>query len=137
MYKLEPAIANGGEVVIYAPHLDTVSRVHGKYLYQIGYHVRDYFLKQWDAFKDIPSGVLAHSTHVKGSGTFERGKEWPRIQVTLASKISRDDCKRLNLGYLDPATINPADWQNREDAGVLLVPKAGENLFRVRGNGMG
>jgi nickel-dependent lactate racemase len=134
MYKLEPAIADGGEVVIYAPHLDTVSRVHGKYLYQIGYHVRDYYLKQWDTFKDIPSGVLAHSTHVKGSGTFDHERERPRIQVTLASKIPRDDCQRLNLGYLDPATINPTDWANREDEGVLLVPKAGETLYRVRGN---
>lgn len=137
MYKLEPAIADGGEVIIYAPHLDTVSRVHGKYLYQIGYHVRDYFLKQWEAFKDIPSGVVAHSTHVKGSGTFEQGKECPRIQVTLASKISREDCQRLNLGYLDSATVNPTDWENREDEGVLLVPKAGEILYRVRGNGAG
>ncbi len=134
MYKLEPAIAEGGEVVIYAPHLDTVSLAHGKYLYQVGYHVRDYFLKQWEAFKDIPHSVLAHSTHVKGSGTFEQGRERPRIQVTLASKISRDDCQRLNLGYLDPAAINPDDWQNREDEGVLLVPKAGEILYRVRGN---
>jgi nickel-dependent lactate racemase len=134
MYKLEPAIADGGEVVIYAPHLDTVSRAHGKYLYQIGYHVRDYFLKQWEAFKDIPSAVVAHSTHVKGSGTFEQGRESPRIQVTLASKISPEDCQRLNLGYLDPANIHPDDWQNREDEGVLLVPKAGEILYRVREN---
>jgi nickel-dependent lactate racemase len=135
MYKLEPAIADGGEIVIYAPHLDTVSHVHGYYLYQIGYHVRDYFLKQWDTFKDIPAGVLAHSTHVKGAGTFENGVERPRIQVTLASQISRDDCQRLNLGYLDPAAINVDDWQDREDEGVLFVPKAGEILYRLRQNG--
>lgn len=136
MYKLEPAIADGGEIIIYAPHLDTISHVHGKYLYQVGYHVRDYFLKQWDNFKEIPAGVLAHSTHLKGSGVYENGVERARIQVTLASKISRDDCQRLNLGYLDPAAINPADWQNREDEGLLFVPKAGEVLYRVRGNGM-
>ncbi|MBN1565069.1 MAG: DUF2088 domain-containing protein, partial [Anaerolineae bacterium] len=88
MYKLEPGIADGGEVIVYAPHLDTVSDVHGKYLYRTGYHVRDYFLKQWEKFGDVPLGVLAHSTHLKGSGTFENGIETPRITVTLASKIS-------------------------------------------------
>jgi lactate racemase len=101
----------------------------------VGYHVRDYFLNQWDTFKEIPAGVLAHSTHVKGVGTFENGAERPRIEVTLASKISHDDCRRLNLGYLDPAAINPDDWQNREDEGMLFVPKAGEILYRLRLNG--
>ncbi len=134
MYKLEPAIADGGEIIIYAPHLDTVSHVHGKYLYQMGYHVRDYFLKQLDRFPDIPKSVLAHSTHVKGAGTFENGVERQRIQVTLASKISRDDCQRLNLGYLDPATIKFDEWQYREEEGVLFVPKAGETLYRVGRN---
>ncbi|MBZ0310021.1 MAG: hypothetical protein K8I82_28430, partial [Anaerolineae bacterium] len=128
MYKLEPAITDGGELIVYAPHLEKVSEVHGRYLYQIGYHVRDYFLKQWEQFKEIPLGVLAHSTHLKGSGTFEQGIEHPRIQVTLATGMSREDCERLNMGYQDYRTINPADWQNQE--GALYVPKAGEMLYR-------
>jgi nickel-dependent lactate racemase len=132
MYKLEPGIADGGEVIVHAPHLDTVSEVHGQYLYRTGYHVRDYFLKQWDRFKDVPLGVLAHSTHLKGSGTFENGVERPRIQVTLASQIPPEDCARLNLGYMDPASINVEAWQNREDEGILFVPKAGEYLYRVK-----
>ena len=64
MYKLEPAIADGGEVVIFAPHIDEVSYVHGEVIDEIGYHVRDYFLQQWDRFRDYPWGVLAHSTHL-------------------------------------------------------------------------
>ncbi|MDX1991367.1 MAG: lactate racemase domain-containing protein [bacterium] len=132
MYKLEPAIADGGEVIIYAPHLDTVSHVHGKYIYKVGYHVRDYFLGQWDRFKDYPLGVLAHSTHLRGAGRFEDGVEYPRIQVTLASKIPKEDCERLNLGYLNPAEIDLQAWKNREDEGLLYVPKAGEMLYRVR-----
>ena len=71
MYKMEPAIADGGEVIIYAPHITEVSYTHGRILEQIGYHCRDYFLKQWDKFKDIPGGVLAHSTHVRGQGTYD------------------------------------------------------------------
>jgi nickel-dependent lactate racemase len=132
MYKLEPAVAAGGEVVIYAPHLEVVSPVHGKYIYQVGYHILPYFLKDWDRFKDIPLGVLAHSTHVRGSGVMSDGIEKANVKVTLASKIPAEDCARLNLGYLDPASIDPADWQNREDEGILYVAKAGEMLYKVK-----
>jgi len=132
MYKLEPAVAIGGEVIIYAPHLDVVSHVHGKYIYEIGYHILPYFLQDWERFKHIPLGVLAHSTHVRGSGVWENGLEKPNVKVALASKIPPADCARLNLGYLDPASINLDDWKNREDEGILYVPKAGEILYRLR-----
>jgi nickel-dependent lactate racemase len=132
MYKTEPAIADGGEVIIYAPHLHEVSVVHGKLIKQIGYHVRDYFTAQWDRFKHIPWGVLAHSTHVKGGGTFVGGVEKPRINVTLATGISEAECKAINLGYRDHRTIDPKSFANREHEGVLLVPKAGEYLYRVK-----
>jgi len=132
MYKLEPAVTIGGEVVIYAPHLDVVSHVHGKYIYEVGYHILPYFLNDWERYKNIPLGVLAHSTHLRGSGVMENGIEKPNVRVTLASKISAEDCARLNLGYLDPSKINIDEWQDREDEGVLYVPKAGEILFRVK-----
>jgi nickel-dependent lactate racemase len=131
MYKLEPAVAVGGEVIIYAPHLDVISHVHGKYIYEIGYHTLPYFLNDWERFKHIPQGVLAHSTHVRGSGVMENGVEKPNVRVILASKVSKEDCARLNLGYLDPTTIDIRSWQNREEEGILYVPKAGEILYRV------
>jgi nickel-dependent lactate racemase len=132
MYKLEPAIADGGEVVIYAPHITEVSYVHGRYLDQIGYHVRDYFTAQWEKFEHIPWGVLAHSTHLRGAGTYMGGVEEPRIRVTLATGIPRERCEAIGLGYLDPATIDPEEWADREDEGILLVRRAGEQLFRLR-----
>jgi nickel-dependent lactate racemase len=132
MYKLEPAVAVGGEVVIYAPHLDTVSHVHGKYIYDVGYHILPYFLADWDRFKHIPLGVLAHSTHLRGSGVMDGDVERPNVRVTLASRISREDCEALSLGYMDPASVNVDEWRDREDEGVLFVPKAGEMLFRTR-----
>jgi lactate racemase len=132
MYKMEPAVALGGEVVIYAPHLDVVSHVHGRYIYEIGYHTLPYFLHDWERFKHIPLGVLAHSTHVRGSGRMENGIEFPNVRVTLASKISAEDCARLNLGYLDPAEVDVRDWQNREHEGILYVPRAGEILYRLK-----
>ena len=132
MYKIEPAVALGGEVVIYAPHLDRVSDVHGKYIYEVGYHILPYFLANWDHYKNIPLGVLAHSTHLRGSGVMVGGIEKPNVRVTLASKISPEDCQKLNLGYLDPTSIDAKDWQERENEGVLYVQKAGEMLYRVR-----
>lgn len=133
MYKLEPAIAEGGEVVIYAPHIDEISYTHGHILDQIGYHCRDYFLKQWDRFQHHPWGVIAHSTHLRGAGTYdpETGQERPRIKVTLATRIPAERCARLNLGYIDPDTLDPDEWAGREDEGILVVPRAGEMLYRL------
>ena len=132
MYKLEPVVADGGELIIYAPHIHEVSLTHGKLIRQIGYHCRDYFLKQWDRFKDVPWGTLAHSTHVRGIGTFENGVEHCRVQVTLATGIPEDVCREINLGYRDPRSIDPERFKNREDEGVLCVPKAGEMLFHLK-----
>ena len=132
MYKLEPALAEGGELIIYAPHLDVVSHVHGKYIYEIGYHVLPYFLNQWDTFKHIPLGVLAHSTHVRGDGRYENNTEYPRANVTLATRLSPEDCDQLALGYQNPDEIDVSEWENREDEGILYVPKAGEMLYRVK-----
>jgi nickel-dependent lactate racemase len=133
MYKMEPVIADGGEVIIYAPHITEVSYTHGKILDEVGYHCRDFFLKQWDKYKDYPHGVLAHSTHLRGLGTYDpqTARETLRIKVTLATGILADRCKRIGLGYLDPAQFNPKDWTGREESGVLVVPRAGEMLYRL------
>lgn len=134
MYKLEPVVADGGELIIYAPHVTEISTTHGHLIKKIGYHTRDYFLAQMDKFTDIPGGILAHSTHVRGIGTFEDGVEKPRVQVTLATAIPEAECHAINLGYRDPASINPADWDNREEEGLLLVRNAGEVLYRLKQN---
>jgi len=132
MYKLEPVLADDGELIIYAPHITEICVAHGKTITEVGYHCSDYFLKQWDRFKHYPWGVLAHSTHVYGIGTFEKGVERPRAKVTLATGIPRDLCERINLGYRDPASIDIEQFANREEEGVLLVRKAGEMLYQLR-----
>ena len=114
------------------PHIKHVSRVHGELIKRIGYHTRDYFLSQMDQFKDIPLGILAHSTHVKGIGTFEGGIERPRIEVVLATSIPEEECRAINLGYMDYREIDPGDYQNKEEEGVLFVPKAGEILYQCK-----
>lgn len=132
MYKLEPVVADGGELIIYAPHIHEISLTHGDLIREVGYHCRDYFLKQWDRFKHYPWGTIAHSTHVRGIGTYENGVEHCRVQVTLATGIPEEVCRSINLGYRDPASINPKDYAGREEEGILYVPKAGEMLFHLR-----
>ncbi|MFC1641467.1 lactate racemase domain-containing protein [Myxococcota bacterium] len=131
-YKLEPVVADGGELILYAPHITAVSAAHGAFIQQIGYHVRDYFVHQMDRFAHVPRGVLAHSTHLKGLGTYQNGQEQSRIHLVLATGIPENLCRQLNVGYRDPRTIRPEQFQNRTAEGVLYVPKAGEVLHRLR-----
>ncbi len=129
MYKLEPVVVDNGTLIIYAPHITEVSYTHGKYIKQVGYHTRDYFLKQWEVFKNFPGGILAHSTHVKGIGTFIDGVEKPRIKVCLATGIDRETCRQINLEYINPDTVDSFSF-NDEDS--LVVKDAGEVLFRLK-----
>jgi nickel-dependent lactate racemase len=133
MYKTEPAIADGGEVVIFAPHLSEISYTHGKLIDEVGYHVLEYFTKQGDRFAPIPGVIKAHSTHVKGWGSYDASSkvERPRIEVALATGIPEERCRRVNLGYLDPREVNPAEWDHREEEGILVVRNAGEMLYRA------
>ncbi len=132
MYKMEPVVADGGELIIYAPHIRELSATHGRLIEEIGYHTRDYFLAQWEQFKGYPWGVLAHSTHVRGVGTYVDGVERPRIRVTLATGIPEDVCERIGLGYRDPVSIDVTQWHGREHEGRLYVSKAGETLYRLK-----
>ena len=133
MYKLEPILADDAELVIFAPHLSVVSRVHGAELASVGYHVLPYFLGQWERFADRSKAVLAHSTHVRGAGTYIDGVERPRVRVTLSSRVPESECRALGLGYLDPGSVDMAEWADREDEGVLVVPRAGEVLYQLAG----
>src|SRR4249919_2241981 len=85
------------------------------------------FSRDWSS--DVCSSDL--STHVRGIGVMNNGTEQCRIQVTLATGIPESVCKKINLGYRDPKSIRPEDFANREDEGILLVPKAGEMLYHL------
>ncbi|MDC5699234.1 lactate racemase domain-containing protein [Intrasporangium calvum] len=130
-YKLEPAVADGGEVILYAPHITEISTSHPE-INEIGYHCRDYFVKQWDRFKHLHWGTLAHSTHLRGAGTYdaETGEERLRVKVTLATRIPEEVCRAANLGYLDPDSVDLTAAE--ADPDTFVVPNAGETLFRLR-----
>jgi nickel-dependent lactate racemase len=129
-YKLEPIVADGGEVIIYAPHITQISVMHPS-ISKIGYHNRDYFLGQWEKFRDMPWGDLAHSTHLRGQGSWdpERG-EANRVTVTLATGIPEDVVRSVNLNFLDPATVDVAEYE--ADPDTFVEPHAGEVLYRLR-----
>jgi len=129
MYKLEPIVADGGELVIYGPHITATSFMHQQAIERIGYHTRDYFTKQWARFEQEPRLILAHSTNVRGVGSFENGVERPRIQVTLATGIPEGTCRRVGLGYRDPVSIDVDRW--RVDPETLVVDEAGQVLYRL------
>ena len=131
MYKLEPVVADGGMLIIYAPHITEVSYTHGEQIEKLGYHTRGYFLKQPDKFKDAPGGAMAHCTHVKGIGTYKDGIEKPRVNVVLATGISKEQCRKVNLGYMNPEQIDIENYLNKEDKGILVVHHAGEMLYRL------
>ncbi len=130
-YKVEPVVADGGEVILYAPHIREIASSHPQ-IHEVGYHCRDYFVKQWDRFSSVHWGVLAHSTHLRGAGTYDAatGEERLRVDVTLATGIPEEVCRAVNLGYRDPATIDVSDFA--ADPETLVVPRAGEVLFRLR-----
>lgn len=80
---------------------------------------------------DIARGELAHSTHLYGAGTYDPVHgEHQRVRVTLATGIPKDVVTRANLNYLDPASVDLAAW--KADADALVVPDAGEVLYRLR-----
>jgi nickel-dependent lactate racemase len=129
-YKLEPVVADGGEVILYAPHVTRLSEMHPE-IEEIGYHCRAWFTGQWDRFKHLHWGVLAHSTHLRGAGTWdpEHGERC-RVTVTLATGIPEDVVRAANLNYLDPAAVDLDAY--RADPGTFVVPQAGEVLYRLR-----
>lgn len=135
VYKLEQVVAPGGTLIVYAPHIREISSSWGEEIEKIGYHVRDYFLAQPELFSTVPRGVMAHSTHVCGTGRYENGVETPDVKVVLATSIPEETCRKIGLGYLDPASIRIDDYRGREEEGILFVDHAGETLYRLAGGG--
>ena len=88
-------------------------------------------MQQWERFQDLHWSVLAHSTHLRGAGTWDPVLgERCRVTVTLATGIPEAVVRSVNLGYRDPATVDVAECDT--DTDTLVVPDAGETLFRLR-----
>ena len=70
---------------------------------------------------------------LKGSGRYDTATtvETPRVEVTLATALSPGRCARINLGHADASTLDLNDWPTEPGHDTLLVPRAGEVLYRV------
>lgn len=130
-YKLQGIVADGGELVIVAPHLDRVSATWGETIERVGYRTMSSILERLDEFlaAGIPLGVLAHVTHVRGDDAVRDGRTVPRISISIASKLSPELCSRIGLAYRDPAALPWDAW--RADPDTLIVEDAGEVLYRL------
>ena len=134
IYKCEPVVVPGGELIVYAPHITSPSVTHADHLLRCGYHCIDYFVDRLDELAEVPRMILGVASYVYGNGTWANGVETPRMRVKLATGIAPEVCRRLGLEYIDPDSIDPAAWQDREDEGKLYVEKAGETLYRLAGD---
>jgi nickel-dependent lactate racemase len=128
-YKTQEVVKTGGQIIMHAGHLDLIAPQHPE-VEKIGYHCLDYFLGQWDRFKNTERSSLAHSTHVSGPGVYENGVETLNARRVLASKVTLEHCVSINLDYMPPDSI---DFSKKvpfgEDEETLWVPQAGEQLY--------
>ena len=133
MTKLEPVVADGGTLILLAPHIRTpaVSYAGGGWHERVGYHVRDFILAHRERYADVPLAVLADLVQLPGEGSYRDGVERRRIRVQVATGIPEETCRSINLDYVDPATVDLAALEGREEEGILVVREAGGDALRL------
>ena len=131
-YKLGSIIEEGGELIIYAPHLNALSTTHGRLIEKYGYAPLE-TVREMVAYSDELRAnlcIAAHLAHVSyGSSRNAEGKIIPRYRITLASAVTEEVCRRVNLGYLDPRTFRREDYES--DPNTFVVENAGRDLYLV------
>jgi nickel-dependent lactate racemase len=131
-YKLGSVIDRGGELIIYAPHLSSISATHGALIEKYGYAPLERVRDMVEGSDELRANlcVAAHLAHVSYAG--DRGEDGvvtPRYQITLAANLPEATCRKVNLGYLDMRTFNPRAY--RDDPDTLVVDNAGRDLYLV------
>ena len=131
-YKLGGIIADGGELIIYAPHLHAISETHGRLIEKYGYAPLDRVREMVALSTELQNNlaVAAHLAHVSYAGARdELGQIRPRYRITMASGLDEATCNRVNLGFLDHRAFRLEDYKS--DADTLLVERAGRDLYLV------
>ena len=132
-YKLGGIVEEGGELIIYAPHLNQISATHGKLIEKYGYAPLEAVREMVEGSPELRANlaIAAHLAHVAYSGTRNaEGRFVPRYRITLASAVPEDVCRRVNLGYMDPRKFNRANYESDPDA--RIVEDAGRDLYLVK-----
>ncbi|HEV2763606.1 MAG TPA: lactate racemase domain-containing protein [Pyrinomonadaceae bacterium] len=131
-YKLGGIIEEGGELVIYAPHLRAISETHGLLIEKYGYAPLDRVREMVALSTELQNNlaVAAHLAHVSYAGQRdETGRVVPRYRITMASALDEATCKRVNLGFLDHRQFRREDYEHDPD--TLVVERAGRDLYLV------
>ena len=123
-------------MIIYAPHLQSISEVHGALIEKYGYapleRVREMVAQSEELRRNLC--VAAHLAHVSFAGRQDAsGKIVPRYNIVLSSGIASEVCRRVNLGYLNPSDFRRDAYEG--DSGTLIVENAGRDLYLVRPGG--
>jgi lactate racemase len=131
-YKLGAIIEEGGELIIYAPHLTKLSETHGALIEKYGYapleSVRDMLGVSPELRENLC--IAAHLAHVAYAGRLnDQGKIVPRYNITMATGLDEDTCRRVNLGYRDHHTLDYEGMSSDPD--TLIVKDAGRDLYQV------
>lgn len=132
-YRLGPVIKEDGELIIYAPHLTSLSDVHGELIKRYGYAPLERIRELVAESKELQNNlcVAAHLAHVSFAGRrLADGTIAPRYSITLASAVDEDTCRRVNLGYMNPRSFRREDYLG--DADTLIVEQAGRDLYLVQ-----
>lgn len=135
-YRLGAIIEEGGELIIYAPHLHCISVTHGAAIEKFGGYAPLEKVKELVAASgELQANlcVAAHLTHVAYAGRQNANGEFiTRYKITLASAIDEETCRRVNLGFLDYRQFRLEDYET--DADTLIVERAGRDLYLVEPN---
>ena len=131
-YKLGAIVEDGGELIIYAPHLTKLSETHGALIEKYGYAPLESVRDMLGASAELRENlcIAAHLAHVAYAGrTDEHGRVVPRYRITMATGIDEETCKRVNLGYADYRTIDAAGMST--DPNTFVVKDAGRDLYKL------
>jgi nickel-dependent lactate racemase len=131
-YRLGPVIEEGGELIVYAPHIRGISDVHGDLIKRYGYAPIEVIRDLVDKCDDLRNNlcVAAHLAHVSFAGRRSNdGNIVPRYAIHLCSSIDPATCRQVNLGYMDPSTFQKTLYSNDPD--TLVVEQAGRDLYLV------
>jgi nickel-dependent lactate racemase len=131
-YKLGGIIEEGGELIIYAPHLRAISETHGLLIEKYGYAPIDRVREMVALSTELRSNlaVAAHLAHVSYAGSRdETGKVIPRYTITMASALDEATCRRVNLGFMDHREFRRENYD--KDPDTLVVERAGRDLYLV------
>jgi nickel-dependent lactate racemase len=131
-YKLGAIVEDGGELIIYAPHLTKLSETHGALIEKYGYAPLESVRDMLGASQELRENlcIAAHLAHVAYAGrTDDQGRVVPRYRITMATGLDEETCRRVNLGYLDHHTLDLEALRSQPD--TLVVKDAGRDLYKV------